>query len=417
MNVTRRYFLKSTGALALYCGFSPGRLLTAADPLPVAKGKTLVVIFLRGGMDGLNFIVPYGDAAYAGLRKNLRIATPGQPDGALDLDGFFGLHPRAAAVQPLFADGQARALHAVGYDLNTRSHFEEQDTWETGVIGNTISSDGWLNRHLATSTGHGPVRAVSIGDNLPRILRGKASAFALHGIADLNLPSVAKGDDIAMRAALEHAYCTPLPEHRTAAQDLLSETAHTTIDGIDIIKKAAGENYRPAAAYPKNELSRRLSEAARLIKANIGLEVIEIDYGGWDTHQNQGGALGNYGNLVQNLADGLAAFHQDMGERMKDTLLLTISDFGRTAAENGTGGTDHGWANCMLALGAVSSKAPQPVITKWPGLAKEQLHQGRDLLHTTDFRDVLGEVVGSHLGNPTLKNVLPNHDFKPVGLV
>jgi len=220
-----------------------------------------------------------------------------------------------------------------------------------------------------------------------------------------------------MRAALEHAYCTPLPEHRAAAQDLLSETAHTTIDGIDIIKKAAAAGYQPAATYPKNELARRLSEAARLIKADIGLEVIEIDYGGWDTHQNQGGILGNYGNLVQNLSDGLAAFHKDMGERMKDTLLLTISDFGRTAAENGTGGTDHGWANCMLALGAVSSKAPQPVIRKWPGLAKEQLHQGRDLLHTTDFRDVLGEVVGDHLGNTALKTVLPGHEFKPVGLV
>ncbi|MEI6339377.1 MAG: DUF1501 domain-containing protein, partial [Verrucomicrobiota bacterium] len=190
-----------------------------------------------------------------------------------------------------------------------------------------------------------------------------------------------------------------------------------TIDGIDIIKKAAGESYRPGAVYPKNELARRLSEAARLIKADIGLEVIEIDYGGWDTHQNQGGILGNYGNLVQNLSDGLAAFHKDMGERMKDTLLLTISDFGRTAAENGTGGTDHGWANCMLALGAVSSKAPQPVISKWPGLAREQLYQGRDLLHTTDFRDVLGEVVGDHLGNTALKTVLPGHEFKPVGLV
>lgn len=418
MNVTRRYFLKSSGALALYCGFSPARLLANPDSAAaVAKGKTLVIIFLRGGMDGLNFIVPYGDPAYSGLRKNILIGSPGKPDGALDLDGFFGLHPRAAALQPLFAAGQARALHAVGYDLNTRSHFEEQDTWETGVIGNTVSSDGWLNRHLATSKGHGPVRAVSIGDNLPRILRGKASAFALHGIADLNFPSVAKGDDIAMRAALEHAYCTPMPDHRVAAQDLLSDTAETTIAGIDIIKKSAGEKYVPGATYPKMELGRRLSEAARLIKADIGLEVIEIDYGGWDTHQGQGGVIGNYGNLVQNLADGLAAFHKDLGERMKDTLLLTISDFGRTAAENGTGGTDHGWANCMLALGAVAGKAPQPVICKWPGLAKEQLHQGRDLLHTTDFRDVLGEVVGDHLGNQALKTVLPNHEFKPVGLV
>ena len=418
MNVTRRYFLKSSGALALYCGFSPSGLLRATGPAePVNKGKTLVVIFLRGGMDGLNFIVPHADPSYKGLRKSLQLAEPGQPDGVIDLDGYFGLNPRAAAIQPLFAEGQARALHAVGYDLNTRSHFEEQDTWETGVTGNTVSSDGWLNRHLVTSKGHGPVRAVSIGDNLPRILRGKAPAFALHGIADLSLPSVTKGDDVAMRAALEHAYCTPLPEHRDAARELLSETTQTTIDGIETIKKATAQGYQPGAKYPKNEFARRLSEAARLIKTNIGIEVIEIDYGGWDTHQNQGGIVGAYGNLVQNLADGLAAFHKDMGELMKETLVLTISDFGRTAAENGTGGTDHGWANCMLALGAVSSKAPKAVITKWPGLAKEQLHQGRDLLHTTDFRDVLGEVVSDHLGNPALKTILPNHDFQPVGLV
>ncbi len=422
MNITRRYFLQTSGALALYCGLAPGRLLAETGILPasvktVKRGKTMVVIFLRGGMDGLNFIVPYGDPAYKDLRKSILLPNPGQPDGVLDLNGFFGLNSRAAALKPLFDNGQARALHAVGYDLNTRSHFEEQDTWETGVTGNTVSSDGWLNRHLATSKGHGPVRAISIGDNLPRILRGKAPAFALHGIADLAIPSVTKDDEVAMRAALEHAYCTPLPEHRSAAQDLLAETAQTTIEGVDVIKKAATADYKPNATYPKNEFSRRLMEAARLIKANVGLEVVEIDYGGWDTHQNQGGAQGNYGNLVQNLADGLAAFHQDLGDLMNDTLVLTISDFGRTAAENGTGGTDHGWANCMLALGAVENKAPSPIITHWPGLAKEQLHQGRDLLHTTDFRDVLGEAVANHLGNSLVKTVLPNHDFKPVGLV
>jgi len=420
MDITRRYFLQSTGALALYCGFSPGRLFADAKSgaLPTVKnGKTFVVIFLRGGMDGLNFIVPYGDPSYKGLRKSILLPDPGQPDGVVDLDGFFGLHPKAAALKPFFANGQARALHAVGYDLNTRSHFEEQDTWETGVIGNTVSSDGWLNRHLMTSVGRGPVRAVSIGDNLPRILRGKAPAFALHGISDLKLPSVTKDDDVAMRMALEHAYCTPMPDHKMMARDLLSDTAQSTIDGVDVIKKATAGQYTPSATYPKGEFGRRLQEAARLIKTNIGVEVIEIDYGGWDTHQNQGGVIGSYSKLVQELSEGLAAFNQDLGDRMKDTLLLTISDFGRTAAENGSGGTDHGWANCMLAMGAVTTKAPAPVISKWPGLAKEQLHQGRDLLHTTDFRDVLGEVVTEHLGNHMLKKVLPNHDFKSVGLV
>lgn len=424
MNITRRFFLKSTGALALYCGISPARILaesglSMADLQPVTQGRTLVVIFLRGGMDGLNFIVPYGDPAYKDLRKSLLLDSPGRPGGALDLNGYFGLHPKAAALQPLFAEGAVRALHAVGYAFNTRSHFEEQDTWETGVIGNTVNSDGWLNRHLATSHGYGPVRAISVGDNLPRILRGKAPAYALHGIADLKMPSMASGDDAAMKAALEHAYCTPTPEHRDNAHDLLSQTAATTIEGVNIIGRIAAQPYQPAATYPGTEFSRRLMEAARLIKANIGVEVVEIDYGGWDTHQNQGGTNGRYATLVQDLANGLAAFHQDLGQHMRETLVLTISDFGRTAAENGTGGTDHGWANCMLAMGGdlMTRPAPSPVLTTWPGLSKEQLHQGRDLLHTTDFRDVLGEIVAKHLGNPLLKTVLPNHDFKPVGLV
>jgi len=424
MNITRRFFLKSSGALALYCGISPLRVLaeagiSAGDIKAVNRGKTIVVIFLRGGMDGLNFIVPHGDPAYAKLRKSIMIGAPGSKDGALDLDGFFGLHPRATALQPLFAQGGARALHAVGYDLNTRSHFEEQDTWETGVTGNTISSDGWLNRHLLTSRGHGPVRAVSIGNDLPRILRGQAPAYALHGIADLKMPSMMPNDEVAMKNALEFAYCTPAAEQRSHASDLLAQTAGTTIEGIETIRRSAQANYQPGAKYPKTEISRRLMEAARFIKTDIGLEVIEIDYGGWDTHQNQGNVFGSYGNLVQDLADGIAAFHQDLGERMKDTLLLTISDFGRTAAENGNGGTDHGWANCMLAVGGDLSNKPvaSPVLTRWPGLAPEQLHQKRDLLHTTDFRDVLGEVVANHLGNPLLQTVLPNHEFKPVGLV
>jgi len=426
MNMTRRFFLRSGGALALYCGLSPIDILAAsglssADVRPVSRGKTLVVIFLRGGMDGLNFIVPFKDPGYHALRKSIALADPGSPDGLLDLDGFFGLNPRAAALQPLFQSGAAMAMHAVGYSLNTRSHFEEQDVWETGVVGNTVNSDGWLNRHLATSSGHGPVRAISIGDNLPRILRGKAAAYAIHGITDVSMPSGNAGDQILMKAALEHAYCTPPREHLSSAEDLLAQTGKMTLEGVDLIHKVAEQPYAPGANYPKTELARRLQETARLIKAGIGVEVVEIDYGGWDTHEGQGNVQGNFGTLVQGLAEATAAFHRDMGDLMDDTLLLTISDFGRTAAENGTGGTDHGWANAMLAIGGgIASSAgghSRPVLTKWPGLAKEQLHEKRDLLHTTDFRDVLGEVVAAHLGNPQLKAVLPQHDFQSVGLM
>jgi uncharacterized protein (DUF1501 family) len=427
MNITRRYFLQSTGALALYCGVNPLRTLadvglTPADVKPVTRGKTFVAIFLRGGMDGLNFIVPYKDPGYHVLRRSLNLTDPGQPQGVLDLDGFFGLHPRAAALAPLFQNGTAMALHAVGYDLNTRSHFEEQDTWETGVTGNTVNSDGWLNRHLLTSQGHGPVRALSVGDVLPRILRGKAPAFALHGIEDLALPNSGKIDDAQMFAAIEHAYCTPPREHEDAARDLLASTAQTTLEGVELLKKNLAKGYTSSVAYPKTEFARRLQEVAHVIKADLGLEVAEIDYGGWDTHSNQGGVGGQYGNLVEAFAQGLAAFAQDLGDRLNDVLVLTMSDFGRTAAENGTGGTDHGWANCMLALGGgLATKTPggivKPVLTTWPGLLKDQLHQGRDLLHTTDFRDVLGEVVKVHLGNPQIQTVLPSHNFKPVGLL
>ena len=427
MHITRRYFLQSTGALALYCGINPLRTLadvgmTPADVKPVTRGKTFVAIFLRGGMDGLNFIVPFGDPGYRGLRPSLGLATPGAPSGILDLDGFFGLHPSATALVPYFKNGTAMAVHAVGYDLNTRSHFEEQDTWETGVAGNTVNSDGWLNRHLLTSQGHGPVRAISIGDVLPRILRGKSPAFALRGISDLTLPSSGKVDDAQMFAAIEHAYCTPPREHENAAQDLLAETAQTTLDGIKIIKQKMAEGYVSTVQYPKTDFGNKLQQVARVIKSDIGLEVAEIDYGGWDTHQNQGSVTGQYATLVQNFAEGLNAFAQDLGDRLNDVLILTMSDFGRTAAENGTGGTDHGWANCMLAMGGnLTTASPggivKPVLSRWPGLEKNQLHEGRDLLHTTDFRDVLAEVVSVHLGNPQIKTVLPSHDFKPVGFL
>jgi uncharacterized protein (DUF1501 family) len=396
--------------------------MTPADVKPVTRGKTFVAIFLRGGMDGLNFITPFGDPAYRGLRPSLSLAAPGAPSGILDLDGFFGLHPSASALTPYFKNGTAMAIHAVGYDLNTRSHFEEQDTWETGVTGNTINSDGWLNRHLLTSQGHGPVRAISVGDVLPRILRGKAPAFALRGISDLVLPKVPNADDAQMFAAIEHAYCTPPREHVGAAQDLLTETAQTTLDGIKIIKESMTKSSISTVQYPKTDFARKLQEVARAIKSDIGVEVAEVDYGGWDTHQTQGSATGAYATLVQNLAEGLSAFAQDLGDRLNDVLILTMSDFGRTAAENGTGGTDHGWANCMLAMGgnlvtASSGGIVKPVLSRWPGLEKNQLHEGRDLLHTTDFRDVLAEVVSVHLGNPQIKTVLPNHDFQPVGFL
>lgn len=439
MQITRRYFLLGSGALALSLCVSPARLLAdgaggAQVVRRVAKGKTLVVIFLRGGVDGLNLVVPFGDPHYADLRKTIAIQAPTaqapQAARAIDLDGFFGLHPRLAGLAPLFASGAAVAAHAVGYDKNTRSHFEEQDTWETGVIGNTIHGDGWLNRHLATSEGWGPIRAVSIGDALPRILHGKAAAFAIRGLEDLTIPGGRNGAD-HVAAALEKAYCTPEPSARRRLQgpavDALRQSADLTLDGVRELRKLQAEKYTPAAAYPRSGLGNKLMQVARLIKANVGLEVAEVDLGGWDTHNNQGtGSAGQYANLVGELGDALAAFAADLGDSLNDVAVVSLSDFGRTAAENGTQGTDHGWGNAMLLLGGPVQKASRAaeaagnarkVVTKWPGLAPDQLHQRRDLLHTTDFRDVIAELVRVHLGNANLEKVLPTHAFKPVGLV
>ncbi len=424
MHLTRRYFLKMSGAIAAYLGVTPLDLLAqeGTSPQAVAKGKTLVIVFLRGGVDGLNLVVPFGDSAYARLRPSLAIPVPGgeEPQRAHDLDGFFALHPRMRALKPFFADGMAVALHAVGHDRNTRSHFEEQDVWETGILGNTIHSDGWVNRHLLTSTGHGPIRAVAVGDSLPRIMHGKAPAYAISGVDDLTLPD-GPTDRAVLAAALEHAYKADAQSNRTAARDLLAQTGNATLDGIEQLRGLVGQAYEPKVKYPDTDLARRLREVARLIKGNVGLEVAEIDYGGWDTHQNQGGADGPFGGLVKQMSGALAAFLADLDERRGDVLVVTLSDFGRTAAENGTRGTDHGWGNCVLAFGGPVQKAAKAhgkrVLGRWPGLAPEQLHDRRDLLHTTDFRDVIAEAVRTHLGNSNLERVLPSHRFQPVGIV
>lgn len=419
---TRRTFLRATGSFALLGGLAPHHLFAGAAPnvRPTKKGKTLVAVFLRGGIDGLNVIVPHGDPDYYKHRSSLAIARPsgGNRDACQDLDGYFGLHPAAASLMPLFKNGNARALQAVGYAKNTRSHFEEQDTWETAVAGNALSADGWLNRHLASSSGHGAIRAVAIGGNLPRMLRGSAPAYAIRGISDLAMPAMA-GDADVLRAALETAYCTkPDAAHQPLA-DLLAQTASATLEGTRQLEAIAKEEYVPGngANYANNGVARQFREAARLIKAGLGTEVIQIDNGGWDTHNNQGAATGGFANRLRDLTNALAAFHTDLGDKMQDVLVLTLSDFGRTVRQNGTNGTDHGWANCMIALGGSLAKNDKPVLGEWPTLALDNLQQRRDLKHTTDFRDVLAEAASSHLGNKNSAHIIPDHTFARVGLV
>ncbi|MGA0846142.1 MAG: DUF1501 domain-containing protein [Luteolibacter sp.] len=415
--ITRRRFLELGAAAASAGAFALPR--TQASQ-PVIQGRTLVAVFLRGGIDGLNLIIPHGDKNYYSHRSSLAIPRPSGADGsAMDLDGFFGLHPATASLMPMFRDGRAAALQAVGYAENTRSHFEEQDTWETGVVGNSLSSDGWLNRHLASSTGHGVIRAVAIGGNLPRILRGRAPAYAIRSVNDLAMPKT-HADAELLRAALETAYCSkPDPARAAATAKMLAKTAAATLEGTRQLESIAKAGYQAAhgAVYPNTTIARQFQEAARLIKAKAGTEVIQIDYGGWDTHNNQGAATGGYANRLRELSEAMAAFSQDLGDDLRDVLVLTLSDFGRTVRENGTRGTDHGWANCMIAIGGSLAKQAKPVLGEWPGLDDEQLHQGRDLRHTTDFRDVLGEVVKKHLGNHNINAVIPGYQNTKVGLL
>lgn len=393
---------------------------SALHGLTLAKGesrgapRTLVVVFLRGGIDGLNLVVPYGDPAYAKLRPSIRIAGPGSEGGAVDLDGFFGLHPAAAALAPFFGSGVAACAHAVGTSSNTRSHFLEQDRWETAVDENGLDTAGWLNRYLEATPGAGPIRALALGERLPRSLRGDAPALALPGLDQL-LPRDGSADDGAMDA-LERAY----RGQASGARGMLARSGKASIEALRQLREVAKNPPKSEVEYPDTGLGRRARELARLVKANVGLELVELDFGGWDSHENQGGAQGPFGNRVRELAGALAALLRDLEQELDRVTVVTVSEFGRTAAQNGTGGTDHGWGNCVLAMGGAVQAAAKgrkgPVVGRWPGLELEQLNDRRDLAHTTEFRDVYGELLG-FLGTKEAKRILPGPAFTPVGLV
>jgi uncharacterized protein (DUF1501 family) len=411
----RRAFLRAAGA-GLAC-FTLDPLRALAQDAPTAPRRTLVVIFLRGGADGLSLVAPWADEDYRRLRPSLALGSPGSGDGSvLDLDGRFGLHPALGALRPGFDEGWALALQAVGHDRNTRSHFEEQDVWETGLVDPAVRAEGWLNRHLQSRTGRGPLRAVAVGDSLPRALHGRAPALAVRTLEDLVLPGDVDAEVLeAMRGAYAGSAAGAGPDDPS---QLLARSAGATLDGVQELRALLGGDYTPGASYPQNNvLAQRLQLVARLIKADVGLEVAEVDYDGWDTHNDQAGP---FNQLARGLGDAMAAFAADLGPRLDDVLLLTQSDFGRTAAENGTRGTDHGWGSCLLALGGPVARARTsglgPVAGDFPGLAPDELLENRDLRHRIDFRDVLAEAVDVHLDNaPALPDVLPGHERRRVG--
>jgi uncharacterized protein (DUF1501 family) len=333
------------------------------------------------------------------------VPRPGSAEGAaLDLDGFFGLHPSMAPLLPLFRDKSLAFVHAVGSPDATRSHFDAQDFMESGTPGVKSTTDGFLARALATRKASSPLRAVAFGQQMPRILTGSAGAVAMNDVAQFGIRGGGASGELSQ--GFEAMYAD-------AAAGALAPTAKESFEAAKILKAADPQKLQPehGAAYPNTPLGRSLRQLAQLIKADVGLEIGFADVGGWDTHAGEGGAQGQLANNLRTFAAAIAAFTQDLGSRMGDVVLVTMSEFGRTVRENGNRGTDHGHANFMTVVGG-GVKGGR-VAGQWPGLAPEKLYESRDLAVTTDFRDVFGELLTRHLGVASLASVFPGYAAAP----
>jgi uncharacterized protein (DUF1501 family) len=410
LKFSRRYFLKQGGVAMVGLSAMPAFLQRAVAATHMPNKKQLVVLFQRGAADGLNMVVPFGESNYYRLRPSIAIPQPkrGGRDVAIDLDGFFGLHPSLAPLEPLFHKNQLAIVHAAGSPDPTRSHFDAQDFMESGTPGLKSTEDGWLNRTLETipEEDASPFRAVAMGPNLPRMLHGSAPAIALPDLKQFKVMAQAPGMNQMVEGGFEAMYAQ-------SVDHALHGTGTETFEAIDLLRKADPSKYQPenGAQYPASRLGQSLQQIGQLLKSNIGVEVLFVDCGGWDNHVNEGGVQGQLSNLLKDLGSGLAAFHQDMGDRMQDIVVVTMSEFGRTAKENGNRGTDHGHANCMFLMGG-DVRGGQ-VYGKWPGLNDHELNEGRDLALTTDFRSVVGEILSKHTGVKELSTVFPGFDNNP----
>jgi uncharacterized protein (DUF1501 family) len=428
MAIERRMFLKQ-GALAfLSLGLPPGFLARTlfAESGAARRGRTLICIFQRGAVDGLAMVPPFGEAAYYGARRTIAIPAPGGAGGAIDLDGFFGLHPALEPLAPLYRSRELAIVHACGSPHPTRSHFEAQDYMETAAPGDRGVRDGWLNRALAATpcdcgrtladgAAHAadhaagqtalaessPLRGIAVGGDLPLALRGTASTLAIPDLERFGIGGRRRGADPGAESALAELY--------RGEEGLIAGAADESFDAVERLRRADPLRYAPAAGveYPAGPFGRSLRQIAQLVKADVGLEVAFADVGGWDTHQAQGGPGGQLAVRLAQLGQGLRALHDDLGDRMEHVIVLTMSEFGRTVAENGTGGTDHGHGTCMLALGGPVLGGR--VLGPWPGLDPDALHERRDLAVTTDVRDVFAEIVVRHLGAERPAEVFPGH--------
>jgi len=368
-----------------------------------SRGDILVCIFQRGGMDGLNAVIPYGDPNYYRLRSSLRIPEPksGAEKTAIDLDGFFGLHPSLFPLKNIWDEQTLAIVHAVGSPFPTHSHFDAMDFMEHGSPGDKNLQSGWLARQLETSGSQNlsPLRAVSIGTMVQSSLQGSVSAVALSSVDEFrfgrryDIPSLFEFEN---SVASSFKFGSPLDSAAGVAFQ-----AAEIVDSISI----DGRLSAPSVEYPESDFGQSMRLLAQLIKAEVGLEAATVDIGGWDTHIDQGAIEGQMPRLLSDLSESLNAFYRDMGEEMGHITIVTMSDFGRRVIENAGGGTDHGYGNVMFVIGR--NIAGGKVYGQWPGLAPENLADPGDLAVTTDFRTVLGEIVQKRLLNDRLAEIFP----------
>ncbi|MGH9607511.1 MAG: DUF1501 domain-containing protein [Terracidiphilus sp.] len=407
MQLTRRFFLHN-GVLAIagtaaIPSFLVRSVLAESAATP---GRRLVVIFQRGAADGLNVVVPYREKNYYAMRPMIGIPQT----QVLDLDGFFGLHPSLTSFKPLYDRGHLAIVHACGSPSMSRSHFDAQDYMESGTPDVKATEDGWLNRAMQAEDiccreQHTAFRAVALVPQVPLTLAGKIPAIALDNV---------NGFTVAGRGPAPSPVADAFQAMYADSGDRIFHVAgDETFDAVKMLRAADPAQYQPAAGaeYPNSEFGNSMKQIAQLLKADLGVEAAFTDVNGWDTHHAQGGVDGQLADRLRDFSDSIGAFWRDLGDEAGNVTLVTMSEFGRTARENGTGGTDHGHANAMFVLGGEVKGGK--VYGRWPGLDNDQLNQGRDLALTTDYRQVLGEVVTQTLGAENLNLVFPGASLNP----
>jgi uncharacterized protein (DUF1501 family) len=402
--ISRRVFLRNGPFALVSLGFAPSFLARTAFAAGTARrSKRLIAIFQRGAVDGLSVVVPYGENDYYRVRPTIAVARPRSNDAAaLDLDGFFGFNPRLAPLKPIWDRRDLAIVHACGSPDSTRSHFDAQDYMESATPGVKSTGDGWLNRYLQVRQAESAssFRAVALTSQLPRVLQGQAPALAMNQIAQFGLRAANMNDSFEA-------------QYQAAADRVLNGTGREAFDAMKTLKMADPTRYSAenGADYPRSPFGQALKQIGQLTKADVGLEVAFAEIGGWDTHVNQGSSQGQLGTRLDDFARSIAALVTDLGDRMADTVVLTMSEFGRAVSENGNRGTDHGHGNAMLVIGG--GVRGGHVYGKWPGLSTDKRYEGRDLAITTDFRDVFGEIVVRHMGVADPSKIFPGYGVYP----